>query len=416
MDDSYNIVHEVSAVGANLYGDLHEFKITKDDTALMTIYNVTRADLSSLGKRKHGWLTDSVFQEVDIATGELLFEWRASEHFEVTETFMTNPLGGWFQSMPFDFFHINSVDKDSKGNYLISSRHTHTITCINPDGQLMWILGGQRNQFKDLSRGQATDFRWQHDARWVSEEEGILTLFDNKEGGPLHVDGPYSRGMMLQLDIANRTVTLLHEYVSEQQTRAPSQGSTQMLPDIDHVFIGWGHSPVFSEFAKDGSLLCESHFGASLIHAWGGVVSYRAFKSADWVGRPREPPTATILDQTLFVSWNGATEVAAWILQGAGKGEPEDDFVDLDIIDKESFEESFDLSSLLGYSRYRVGALDRNGQLLAYSEVAPSQISGSWWSFSLAAFIWGVIARLVWMCYTRLAQRKNQKGGVGWTS
>lgn len=402
-------------MGNDIAGDLHEFIITKNDTAILTYYNVTQADLSSLGKRKNGWLTDSGFQEVDIATGELLFEWKASEHFQVSETFMTHPFGGYIQSIPFDFFHINSVDKDSKGNYLISSRHTHSITCISSDGHIMWILGGQRNQFQDLSGGDALNFRWQHDARWVSEEEGIITVFDNKEGGPLHVDGPYSRGMMLQLDIANRTVTLLHSYVSQQQTRTPSQGSAQLLPDSKHMFVGFGHSPVLSEFDLNGNLLCETHFGASWLHAFTTAVSYRAFKSKEWVGRPRDPPSVKIHDDALFVSWNGATEVSEWVLQGAAPGEG-DEFFDLDVIDKESFEESFELSDLPGsqYSHYRVAALDRDGQILAFSEVVAPPIPRSWLGFLLAVFVWGFAFRVAYLGWKWLVHRKNRIGSKVW--
>ncbi|OCT54898.1 Arylsulfotransferase [Cladophialophora carrionii] len=411
LDSSYDVKHTVSAVG--LGGDLHEFLITKDDTALLTFYNVTPADLSSLGKTKTGWLIDSGFQEVDIATGELLFEWRASEHFQVNETFMTHPFGGYFKSIPFDFFHINSVDKDSKGNYLISSRHTHSVSCIGPDGQMLWILGGQRNQFQDLSGGEALTFRWQHDARWVDEEAGIITLFDNKEGGPLHIDGPYSRGMMLQLDVPNRTVTFLHSYISLHHTRAPSQGSTQYLPASRHVFVGFGHSPVLSEFTLNGTLLCETHYGAPWLHVFDTAVSYRAFKSANWVGTPRQPPVAKILDDTLYVSWNGATEVAAWVLQGAS--EHDEGFVDLDVVYKESYEETFELEQLSQYSWFRVAALDRNGQVLRSTDVIQRESSSSWWTFLLAVFCWGVLFRAAWVAYKWSSERGHTgKKGVSW--
>jgi hypothetical protein len=411
LDASYDLKHTVSGVGIG--GDLHEFIITNDDTALLTFYNVTPADLSSLGKTKSGWLIDSGFQEVDIATGKLLFEWRASDHFQVNETFMTHPFGGYFKSIPFDFFHLNSVAKDSQGNYLISSRHTHSVSCVSPDGQIMWILGGQRNQFDDRSGGDALNFRWQHDARWVDEEAGIITLFDNKEGGPLHVDGPYSRGMMLQLDVPNRTVTLLHSYVSLHHTRTPSQGSVQFLPASKHVFVGFGHSPVLSEFTLNGTLLCETHYGAPWLHAFNTAVSYRAFKSADWVGNPREPPTAKILDDVLYVSWNGATEVAAWVLQGAG--EHEEGFVDLDVVDKESYEETFELDQLSQYSWFRVAALDRHGRILRSTDVIQRETSRGWWTFLLAVFCWAVVFRVAWITYRwSSGQRHAGKKGVSW--
>lgn len=415
LDASYQIKHTVEAVarGSEIQGDLHEFLVTKDNTALLTFYNITPADMSSLGKFKNGWLTDSGFQEVDIATGKLLFEWKASDHFQVSETFMTHPFGGYIKSIPFDFFHINSVDKDSQGNYLISSRHTHTISCIGPDGEMKWILGGQRNQFQDLSGGDALNFMWQHDARWVDEKEGIISLFDNKEGGPLHVDGPYSRGMMLQLDIANRTVTLLHSYVSQHQTRAPSQGSAQYLPDSNHMFVAFGHSPVLSEFTLNGTLLCETHYGAPWLHALTTAVSYRGFKSHNWIGRPHDPPAVRILDDTLFVSWNGATEVEAWVLQGSDEHGGE--FTDLDVIDKDTFEETFDLSQSADYPSFRVGALDQNGQILGYSGVVQRESSGSWWGFFLAIVFWGVIFRLAWAGYRWVSRQKHLGNrGVSW--
>ncbi|KAK6365265.1 hypothetical protein LTS17_011498 [Exophiala oligosperma] len=415
LDSTYNEAHRVMAVGDGMEGDLHEFKITKDDTALLTVYATTKADLSSWGRFSDGWLLDSLFQEVDIATGELLFEWRASEHFNFRDTYMTNPFGGYIKSLPFDFFHINSVDKDSQGNYLISSRHTHTITCINPKGNILWVLGGRRNQFTDLSGGAALDFKWQHDARWVSEEDGIISLFDNKEAGPLHADGPHSRGMMLQLDISHHTVELLHTYESLGHTRAPSQGSMQVLQDTDHVFVGFGHSPIYSEFSVNGSLLCEHHFGSPIFHPWNRAVSYRASKRYDWVGRPTYPPSAEIEDDTLYVSWNGATEVSAWLLQGAKSAEDEDAFNDLDVLEKDTFEETFELGDLYEYSYFRVVALTQDGQVLGQSAVLVYEPDWDWWMFGVAIVAWLVIVRVGWHCYKWLARRRTTSQ-VAWIS
>jgi hypothetical protein len=148
------------------YGDLHEFKITENDTALVTIYDTIPANLSSIGGPELGWLLDGVFQEIDIATGQLIFEWRASEHLPISSTFMEIDDHGQSEGDPFDYFHINSVDKDTWGNYLISARHTHTVSNIDSTtGALLWTLGGRVNEFTDLSDGAVTNFSWQHDAR-----------------------------------------------------------------------------------------------------------------------------------------------------------------------------------------------------------------------------------------------------------
>jgi hypothetical protein len=384
LDSTYNVGFKVAAVGGDVHGDLHEFKITDDNTALMTIYNVTNADLSPIGRPKHGWIKDSVFQEIDVATGGLLFEWRASEHFPPHETHMTQPFAGYTPSIPMDSFHINSIDKDSHGNYLVSSRHLHAIICISPAGETLWILGGNHNQFTDLSHGAATSFKWQHDARWHSEHDGILTLFDNQEGGILHAEAPYSKGMMLKVDVQNRTAELLQSYISLQKTRAPSQGSLQVLTKTGNVFVGWGHSAAYTEFAADGTLLCETHFGASWLYFWGRVVSYRAFKTRDWVGRPEYPPSVRIQSGRLYVSWNGATEVDAWELQGLEEEDEEDDvtlFESLDVIEKVGFEASFAVPDA---SRYRVAALDRDGAVLGVSDAISPEDSRFVLRFSLA--------------------------------
>lgn len=404
LDSSYQHAYQVSAVGENLRGDLHEFEITRDDTAIITIYNVTNMDLTSMGRPVEGWIRDSIFQEIDIATGDLLFEWKASNHFHASESYMTHPLAGYRESIPFDFFHINSVVKDAAGNYLVSSRHLHSLIGVSPIGEILWVLGGQRNEFQDLSGGSATDFSWQHDGRWLSEEEGILGLFSNGDAGILHIDAPYSDGRVIQVDMENRTATLLHSYVSMEHIRAPSQGSIQVLPGSGNVFIGWGHSAAYSEFAQDGSLLCETHFGASALFFWGSVLSYRAYKTMDWVGNPEYPPSIEIHGSEVFVSWNGATEVVAWELQESiGDEQP---FKALDVIDKDGFESSFRLPSFNEGLYYRVAALDRDGNVLGYSQavqrVSSSLVSG-------AAILLGLGMAATVTAFTLYSRRRRRR-------
>jgi hypothetical protein len=58
---------------------------------------------------------------------------------------------------------MNSIQKDELGNYLVSARYTHTITYIDGNtSAIVWILGGKRNTFEDLSNGRskATDIAY----------------------------------------------------------------------------------------------------------------------------------------------------------------------------------------------------------------------------------------------------------------
>lgn len=401
MDNNYTIAHTVDAVGQDLHGDLHEFKITKENTALLTVYNLTNADLTGMGwfRGANGWITDSVFQEVDIATGELLFEWSASHHFKAELSFMWNPFGGYSDSSPFDFFHINSVEKDRNGNYLISSRHFHSIMTVDgKTGEILWELGGHSTDFEDLSDGKASGFSWQHDARWINEDEGLISLFDNGVAWP-HVDVPYSEGRIIKLDFDAMTAELVQNFVSPSHPRSSSQGSIiplQTPEGADHIFIGWGSSAAFSEFTPEGQLLCETHFAASGLWWWERIKSYRAYKTPSWSATPKEwDPSAQIESGSVFVSWNGATDVAFWELSGR-KDVEGGEWQVIDIIEKDDFEDSFILPSsgaTASFDEYRVAALDRDHGFLRYSNTtSPPATSGFLGFLSYALMVLSALA------------------------
>ncbi|KAH8803387.1 ASST-domain-containing protein [Xylogone sp. PMI_703] len=368
LDSSYEIAYTVSAV--ELHGDLHEFKITDNDTALITIYQTIETDCTDLGLGSRCWINDCLFQEIDIETGNLLFKWRASDHVSLADSFK-EPSGndGRTEKDAFDFFHINSVDKDPLGNYYISSRHLHTVFCIGPSGDILWSLGGKHNKFIDLSSGSATNFAWQHHANW--HPNNTLTIFNNNGNNVFHDRAEFSRGMSISLDVDNMTATLLNDYVHPEKILAISQGSVQVLPD-NNVFVGWGNSPVYTEFSADGEPLCDIHFGACLffeILDVGLVKSYRSFKS-HWTGLPKSPPDIAVTPGKAFVSWNGATEVATWRLESAQSPSAEDgEFVAVEERPRKSFETSFDLRNIAD-PFVRVTALDATGKILGCTEVA----------------------------------------------
>lgn len=104
LDEQYNLKYNVTSVGAS-GADMHETTLTDHGTAIFTIYHKKPWDTRSLGGEKHGSILDSGFQEVDLETNELLFEWYASDHFDITDTYRE------FYGAGFDFAHINSVEK-----------------------------------------------------------------------------------------------------------------------------------------------------------------------------------------------------------------------------------------------------------------------------------------------------------------
>ncbi|OJJ42525.1 hypothetical protein ASPZODRAFT_76544 [Penicilliopsis zonata CBS 506.65] len=376
LDSTYTQRFEIRPLGG-IGGDLHEFMITDNDTALVSIYETIPADLSSIGGPEEGYLIDGVFQEIDIATGELLFEWHASHHYPVNSTYEKLKGRGRDRDSAFDYFHLNSIEKDHEGHYLISARHTHTVTSIDREtGAVRWTLGGRANDFTDASDGAATDFAWQHDARWHGTH--TLTLMDNA----VHSNSdpaPQSRGMLIDLDVPNRVATLRTAFYHPQQMKVVSQGNVQLVPgshgpddDGDHVIVGWGHSAAFTEYTAEGELLCDVHFGASMFFTFGRVVSYRTFKG-DWVGRPRTSPSAAVAGDNVYVSWNGATEVATWQLEvWDGEhldGEQEMAFQPVNQAPRDGFETEIELPAEVHDRFVRVAALDAAGEVLGRTPI-----------------------------------------------
>ena len=122
--------------------DLHESFITDRNTLLVTAYNVTTTDLSSIGGPVKGWVYDCLFFELDPRSGDILFRWSALEHVSVSDTKLELAgHGGLSQSIPFDFFHINSV-VNIGNQFLVNSRHFWTTYLTTAEGDIIWTLQG----------------------------------------------------------------------------------------------------------------------------------------------------------------------------------------------------------------------------------------------------------------------------------
>ncbi len=291
-DTAYRTVRRIQAAGG-LRGDLHEFVITPQGTALITSYQVVGADLSSVGGARDGTIQDAIFQEVDLATGRVLLEWHSLEHIPLAESFA--PVGAnW------DYSHINSVALDGDGSLLISSRSTQTVYKLDRRGNILWRLGGGSS---DFAMGPGSRFAWQHHAR--RQSDGTLTVFDN---GATPAVERQSRGLILALDEQQMSATLLRQY-THAGILAGSQGSVQRLAN-GNVFVGWGEIPRVSEFDPSGRLLFDAKLGAR-------YQCYRAFR-LPWSAQPAEAPALAIDHRegrvAAYASWNGATDVHAWQL------------------------------------------------------------------------------------------------------
>jgi Arylsulfotransferase (ASST) len=303
-DPSYSELARVHG-GEGLRGDLHEFVITSRNTALIAIYSQSIVDLTAIGGQPDAKLIQGIVQEIDIATGRVLFEWRSYDHVPVAESYMT----GVTSDGTVDYFHLNSIGVDLDGNLLISARHTSTVYKVNrKSGAIIWRLGGKKS---DFTFGPNAAFSFQHDAR--RHPDGTLTLFDNAAADPTPAGAPpvHSRPLRLALDLTTRTVALVADYEPTTPRLGFAMGNVQQLPG-GGVFVGWGTDPAFTEFSPGGQVRFDASFAD-------GSCSYRAFRFP-WVGRPATPPALVVAaapdgSKTAYVSWNGATEVAHWRLR-----------------------------------------------------------------------------------------------------
>ena len=84
-DGSYRVIATVHA-GNGLDADGHEFALTPQGTALITIYHEVPYDLSSVGGPKDGGRR-RVVQEIDVETGRVLFEWHSLDHVPLGESY-----------------------------------------------------------------------------------------------------------------------------------------------------------------------------------------------------------------------------------------------------------------------------------------------------------------------------------------
>lgn len=348
FDDSYREVLRVRA-GNGYHGDLHEFLITPEDTALLTAYSPQTADLSSIGGPEEGPVWGGMIQEVDIESGEVLFEWRSLDHVGIEESYAGFPPDN--PGFRYDYFHINSIDVDHDGNLIVSARNTWAAYKIERNtGEVLWRLDGKKSDFE---MGPRTRSAFQHDAR--RQKDGTITIFDNGAHPKVH---DRSRAIDIALDEDAMKATLLREYASPDGILSTSQGNAQVLSN-GNVFVGWGSAPVVSEFSGDGALLFDARFPPE-------CESYRAFRFP-WRGYPTGGPAAVVERRTegevaLYASWNGATDVASWeVVSGPAPGL----LAPLGSVPREGFE-----TAMLARTRARcvaVRARDRSGEILGTS-------------------------------------------------
>ncbi|KAJ3775465.1 ASST-domain-containing protein [Lentinula raphanica] len=361
LDRTYNVAAKITTSGLTVGADLHELHVTTNNTAIITAFPTDETDLSAYGGSKVGYILNPVAQEIDIATGKAIFTWKALDHVSPSECyapFGTSSTGYGTATDPWDYFHMNSIQKNDDGTYLISSRHCHTLYLVDSAGDILWRMGGKNSNF---TMNDGANFTWQHHARFRGP--GQLSVFDNG-ATDWEQDIPYSQGLLLDYDESAMTVSLSSSRAPYNCTNTVSQGSVELLSDGNSI-VGWGAMPYISGHDQSGEIMWSAQFAV----AGSGISSYRSFLQ-DWTGRPSIPPSMKVTSPfsnniTVYAWWNGATEVVSWELLGSRLISPLKT-TSLANASKTDFETALVYSGS-GYTYYQVAAHTANGEILSYS-------------------------------------------------
>ncbi|CAK7215134.1 hypothetical protein SCUCBS95973_002375 [Sporothrix curviconia] len=374
ISQSYEELYVVHPVGnfSHWHPDSHEAMLTDDDTVLLIVCPNWAVDLTPVGGPAEGrFVANCLVQEIDPVTNDLLFEWTTLDYFTVADS-----VASYHDEGVWDFAHMNSIQKTPNGNFLISYRHLSAIVLV--DGrtrEVIWVMGGKRNQFADISpqktnrKDASAAFGWQHNPRVTGINR--FTFFDNyRLDNGYCWSGRCSRGLEIEYDPVAKTMWLLNEWPHPQKVISASRGSVQRT-HTGNALIAWGQNPSFVEYTPTGDLAMDFQRGQILTidHGIEDIVVYRVAKGV-WEGRPPWGPNISYVaaagtTKTIYVSWNGATEVDRYVLLSSASQS------DLDGASKvvaqsprNGFETKF---AVVGYAvgRYaRIAALDIHGAIL----------------------------------------------------
>lgn len=185
---------------------------------------------------------------------QVTWYWNAFDHLDVSRAAILGEVCGQQQigcpplvlaSQANDWLHSNSIYYNpSDGNLLVSVRHQDWVIKIDYQngsgaGNVLWRLG-LGGDFTITSSDPYPWFSHQHDVGYELNGTTVLSLYDN--GNTRHARNPglteNSRGQVLQIDEANRSVALALNV--DLGVYAQAYGSAQRLGNGNYHFLsGW---------------------------------------------------------------------------------------------------------------------------------------------------------------------------------
>lgn len=321
LNNKFEVAHQIPMRPDLGAFDIHEFNILDDGkTALSINYRSHTKVLEELGRPgEASYVLSGGFAQIDLPTGEITHVWDSFDQISVSESVHVGPDTPASPPPGWDYMHPNSIDVNEAGDYLMSMRFTNTIYLISPDGHIVWRLGGAHSDFT-----QDFTFSKQHDAKFIHSNgtHHTISLLNNASDEESN-DEPVSSCLFVDVDSIAMTATVVRRYDRPDGALTRLRGNAQLLPN-NNLLAGWSSAGYFTESSPEGDLLFSGAFASDR------YSTYRAYKF-DFTGRPANPPdllsfvwgtdpdpVTSDLTTTIYVSWNGATDVVGWNFYARG--------------------------------------------------------------------------------------------------
>ena len=189
--------------------------------------------------RRGGPVLDNVIQEIDVATGRLLFEWHSVGNVGLGESHDRRPDDG----SQFDYFHMNAVEDGARRRPAhLGAQHLRAVR--DRPGDRARSTGARRQAQRLPARARARASA--ASTTRAGPATGVITLFDNRIAAP-------TERRPVAGDQAARRRAPAHACGSCAATStraglgAPNKGGARMQPN-GNLLVGWGAVPAITEF------------------------------------------------------------------------------------------------------------------------------------------------------------------------
>lgn len=190
----------------------HDVRIDKDGHIVTLVRNSKLYDMSQVGGKGIDTLGGDGILVMD-TTGKVIKEWNVWDVWDIKN----DP---FIKEFAYDRFHINSLNFDKDGNYLLSVAIEDQIWKVNATtGKIMWKLGKNG----DFKMDTSNYFSFQHSVH--INPFGDLMVFDNS------LWRKQSGGVSFSLDTVNWTATTKIHAILPRSKYTSRMGSAYVLPN-----------------------------------------------------------------------------------------------------------------------------------------------------------------------------------------